>query len=151
MNREKIVRQNMYAYQRYVEEWDEFRNKALTRTPEHDGTGVRGSTISDPTARGAVMLADMNDTIRKHMEWVAAVDDAMEECVMLDQGHENGFAYVLRENTRKRFGRSRKVIRRMCCAECGISDRTYYDWLSRITMLVQLAAERRGLLNGEKE
>lgn len=149
--RVRCVHGNLYAYARHKQTIDDFVARAMRQNGKQwDSAGSRGTFRSDPAARGGMLLADPPPRIKSALDWCCAIEDAWAECRMMDDGNERGIAYLLetyfclggKGRNRDKNHESRAAI----CAECGISETTFYAWLGRITEIVCYHAAQRGLI-----
>jgi AcrR family transcriptional regulator len=153
-DRIRIARKQLYAYYADKEAIESFIEAATRQTQKMDAEFVRGTYRSDPTARGGIMLADPPAAIRAKVEWVKTIEDAWAELHFEDHAYrrvpEHGKAYVMEQFFCLTLPPRRKELneeaRDKLCAECGISVRTFYNWLTQITQCVIQHATRRGLL-----
>lgn len=143
---ERTARVHMMRYEFYIDEHAKLLSDISLQSPQFDKIGGPSGRISNPTERMGIELAEKMEAIEYGMKWVSVIDDAIEYCRSLDQGHEFGFAYILEQITSRRRGRSKTQVRKRCCIDCGISSRTYYAWLARITTIVSAMAASRKLI-----
>lgn len=143
--RERIVQGRMFRYAEYRREIEEFVARAMQQTAKSRDAVVQSSFISDPTARGGIMLADPPPKIAEKIAWCEVVDDTRNELadepVML-YVMEHNFGIDGEPHPREKNGECRKAI----CEYCGISESTFYMWLERITNIALYHAGRRGLV-----
>lgn len=153
-DRIRIARKQLYAYYLDKQVIESFVDKATRQTQKMGEEYVRGTYRSDPTARGGIMLADPPKDIRIKVEWVKAIEGAWAELHLEDQAYRRvpsrGKAYVMEKffclTRPPRRRELNEETREQLCDECGISVRTFYNWLSQITNTVIHHATRRGLL-----
>ena len=149
--RVRCVHGNLFAYKKHKQAIDDFLAKAMRQSGKRwDSAGGRGSFRSDPAARGGLMLADPPPRIRHALDWCEAIEDAWAECRMLDDGNERGLAYLMEQNFcfdgAERSKEKNRECRADICVACGISESTFYQWLSRVTEITGYHAARRGLV-----
>jgi len=153
-DRIRIVRGRLFGYYNDKQTVEEFIEAASHQTRKMSEDSIRGSYKSDPTARGGIMLADPPPKIAYKRAWIKAIEDAWAELHLEDHAYrrvpERGKAYVMEKYFCLTRPQRRKTLndeaRDQLCSECGISVRTFYNWLSDITAVVMQQAIRRGLL-----
>lgn len=150
-DRDRRVQGNLFAYAKHRRDVDDFVAVAMRQNGKRwDGFGAHGSFKSDPAARGGVLLADPPPRVRASLLWCEAIEDAWAECRMLDDGNERGLAYLMEQNFCldgvERSKDKNRECRAAICAACGISESTFYQWLSRVTEITGYHAARRGLV-----
>ena len=150
-----FVYSHLYRYAKYVEAITDFEESALRQLQKMDGgEHVHTSYVSDPTARGGILLAEPPRHIAVMKEWVAVVDMAYEQLLMDDEAYNRGnrgIAYVMSVyfclNGQERRDRSKNAETRIALAKrCKVTDRTIYGWLNKIGQTVAILAEKKGLL-----
>ena len=55
--REQVTRRHLYRYAQYVRDVQQYEQSVFGASPQNE-TGIRGSEISDPTARSGIALAE---------------------------------------------------------------------------------------------
>lgn len=147
---ERIVQGRMFQYSSYKQELASFETAALNQTVKISETGVRGSYISDPTARGGVLLAEPPPKVKEKYEWCAAIDEAHQDCLDEDMGNPFGLAYVMEKNFaiggEPHPKAQNETYRKRICHDCNIAESTFYVWLKRITGHAIYRAAKRGLI-----
>lgn len=131
-----------------VENWDAATDPQAKRG---DNMGIRGGSVSDPTASAATNRASPPQYIETAREWVAAINDAWADLAREDaeDGLEgSGKAFVLEQY----YGLSKPPLPKYSdrvdaiCAACSISQSTMNAWLRDSVEAVVLHALARQLV-----
>jgi hypothetical protein len=148
--RRKIAQAQAFRYYEMRQAINAYEAEAYRNLQRTDGSGVRSTFKTDPTARGGIMLADPPAHIIKAKNWVSAINDAWAECTLLDEGDERGYAYIIEQwfaldgNIRPR--EENKQTRERLIEECGLSRTGFYERLNTITDTIAYHASMKGLL-----
>lgn len=147
--REAEVRKKLYKYAAYRKDIEDYES-IVYDSPKHDDSGVRGTDISDPTARIAVALANPPPNMRMKYLWVNAIDDALDEMELADDGNKRGLVFIAtaiygldgkRHKKRKNRDTAIKVA-----MDCELSRSALYYRLTLISSIVMYHAILHGLL-----
>ena len=152
-DRERITRRHLYRYTQYVREVRQYE-QAVFGAPQHDGTGVRGSEISDPTARSGIALADPPRRLEQHRRWISVIDAAMDELAGMDGQDVHGYAYICMrmfglDGQRHKRKENRDTALKIS-GDCNLSVRALYGRVSTIVDTVIYHAPNAGLFEAEK-
>ena len=145
-DRERIVRRHLYRYALYVRELRQYE-QAVFGAPQHDGTGVRGSEISDPTARSGIALAEPPPSLGQHRRWIDAIDAAMNELAGMD-GTDGQRMFGLDGQRHKR--RENRDTALKIAIDCNLSVRAMYDRAGTIINTVIYHAAKAGLFEAKE-
>lgn len=147
------VQKHMFRYSDYSDMVDDFITMVSHQQGKKEDAGIRGSFKSDPTARAAMLLADPPDYIRFAYEWVRVVDEAFEILAVEDMAmnRDKGIVYAMKDYfgigqpSRSKMSNYNAKVRIM--NDCGITMRTFYNWLNKASdVVLQLALEVDGLI-----
>lgn len=151
--RNKEIHYHLYSYAAHKSDIEAYVSRAMRKTGRMNETGIRGSYISDPTARGGVMLAEFPKRLQKKADWVAVIEDAWAECLAEDNGEPHGLAYLMERNFcltgAPREKKLNEEAQKRICDECGISKSTFFARLAKITRIVEYHATQKGLFRDE--
>lgn len=137
---------HLYRYQRHKREVEEYEAGCFDHSKEDNE--IRGSEISDPTARGAINLANPPQRIETAKGWIRVIETAWQEMTMIDKESATlleMFYGLNLPNGRKRKDSIRMVVKLM--DELHISDRTFYYKRQECVEWVKALAIRDGLLD----
>lgn len=160
MNYSKVagfIYAHLFRYSRYVEAITDFEESALRQLQKQDGgEHIRGSYVSDPTARGGILLAEPPKHIARMKEWVAVIDFVYDQMLLDDDAYgrgNRGIAYVMTtyfclNGQDKRDRTENGEMKQVLCKRCRVTERTLYGWLHKIGESVAVIAEKKGLLKG---
>lgn len=149
--RARTIHGHLFRYSADRLELEDYYEQAFRKNGKHREAGVRGSFVSDPTARGGVMLAHLPPVLRIKADWCAAIEDALVECKVEDGDNLTGLAYIMKEyfclfkepRPKAKNGEAVDAI----CAACGIHHRSgFYSKVSKITDIVMYHAAKRKLI-----
>ena len=138
---------HLYRYQRHKREIEEHEASCFGHSQE-DNEGIRGSEISDPTARGAISLVNPPLKIEAAQAWVKVIEIAWQEMTMIDKDSAEVlemFYGLNLPNGRKRRDAVRTVVKLM--DKLGVCDRTVYRKREQCVEWVKALALREGLLD----
>lgn len=151
-DREKTARRNLYRYAQYVREIRQYEQSVFSAT--HNETGIRGSEVSDPTARSGIALADPPVDLRHMRLWVYAIDAAMDELAGMDGQDTHGYVHICtrifgldgkRHKRRENRDTSVKIA-----SECSMSVAALYCRVKTIVNVVVYHAAELGLFREKK-
>ena len=151
--REQTARWHLYRYAQYVRELRQYE-QAVFGAPQHDGTGVRGSEISDPTARSGIALAEPPPSLGQHRRWIDAIDAAMNELAGMDGTDGQGYVYICTrmfglDGQRHTRRENRDTVLKIS-ADCNLSVRALYGRVNTIVNTVIYHAAELGLFEEKK-
>lgn len=152
-DREQVVRRHLYRYAQYVREVEQYEQSVFGAS-QHNETGIRGSEISDPTARSGIALAEPPRSLEQKRRWIAAIDDTVIELERMDTDEEHGYAYIcthifgLDGQKHKRKENSDTALR--IAEDCNLSVRALYGRISTIINIVIYHAAELGLFEKGK-
>lgn len=150
IERANAIQHHLFSYQSYKQTYEEYVSRAMRQTQKMTETGIHGSHKSDPTARGAVMLADLPEQIKTKVLWIGAIEDAWAECIKEDCGKECGLAYVMEHyfcltGERREKKHNGEAVRAIC-EECEITPVGFRTRRGKIIGIVQYHAALRKLI-----
>lgn len=152
-DRERIARRHLYRYAQYVQEVRRYE-QSVFGAPQHDGTGVRGSEISDPTARSGMALADPPPSLDQHRRWIDAIDAAMNELAGMDGGDANGYVYICVRmfgmDGQKHKRKENRDTALKIALDCNLSVRALYGRIGTIISTVVYYAAKAELFETKK-
>lgn len=143
--REAYVRRRLYAYREMCERKLAYSDKVFGHSGG-DESGVRGTDISDPTARMAMAIADPPRRLKLEWMWIKVIDDALMEMMTYEGDRlpyiaDNVFCMHLpRKKTENRKAMD------ILCDELSISRRTLYRRIDTIVRIVAYHATRARVL-----
>ena len=150
--REKTARRHLYGYALYVREIRQYERSVYGAT--RNETGIRGSEISDPTARSGMALAEPPADLQRKRAWIEAIDAAIDELRQMDAGNAHGYVYICthiyglngqRHKRRENTETSLKVAN-----DCTMSVAALYYRVKTIVSVVIYHAGQRGLFEEKK-
>lgn len=146
----KEARQRLFSYRKDSEMVANWESLADPQSKRGDNMGIRGSTISDPTASTALNRASPPPYIEAAREWVAAINDAWAELLQEDADYgrgDKGKAYVMEQCYGLSKPQNTKYDDRVqdICDECAISKSTLSNWKADAVMAVIIHASSRQL------
>ena len=148
-DREREIRRRLYEYASYKKDIDEYVDSIINSTPSFDESGVRGTAVSDPTARAGVALANMPRDLETKQQWVEAIEEALAELQELDGSDTHGYVYicvrVFGMQRRHKKKKNREVAIKVAM-DCNMALSTLYNRLAVVTKIVLFHATKRGLL-----
>lgn len=152
--REQTVRRHLYRYAQYVREVRRYE-QSIFGSPQTNETGIRGSNVSDPTARSGIALADPPKTLERKRRWIIAVDSAMDELSSMDGGDERGYVFICThvfglDGHRNKCRANRDSVLKIAC-DCNLSVRALYGRISTIINTVIFYATGLRLFDEEKK
>lgn len=120
----------------------------MSRPSRSLGAQIRAGLPSDPTARAAILLAEMPEGTALKQKWCNAIEDAWAECVAQDAVNKNGMAFFMENvfSLTEEPDADENSVRDKVCAHCNIAIPTYYNWMKTVTQIVVYHAAKRGLL-----
>lgn len=152
-DRERIVRRHLYRYALYVRELRQYE-QAVFGAPQHDGTGVRGSEISDPTARSGIALAEPPPSLGQHRRWIDAIDAAMNELAGMDRTDGQGYVYICTRmfglDGQRHKRRENRDTALKIAIDCNLSVRAMYARAETIINTVIYHAAKAGLFEAKE-
>lgn len=141
----KIAKEWLEKYRKNREIIDEWESE-VSGGKKGDQSGIRGTSISDPTARIALKLAEPPRCIAEMREWVCAINDGWAELMCVDEVKRmsgSGKAYLLE----KYYGLLEPIAENRAeeiMESCSISISTFYVWLDdAVDTVVQHAIARK--------
>lgn len=148
---------HLYAYARYREQILAWQDSVIHNTKRMDEEYIKGSGYhSDPTARGALRLAEPPARIVRAQAWVDVIDTAHEELMIEDRAYRKqknrGVSYVMEtyfcfHSDPRNKEDNRQQIQTLTNV-CRVSERTIYKWLHKTAVTVERIAKERGLFDG---
>ena len=151
--REQTVRRHLYKYAQYKRDIEDYE-QAVFGTHSSDESGIRGSGISDPTARLGIALAEPPRAMVEKLRWVYAIDDALVELQDMDAGEKHGLVYIAShtyglDGKRHKRKENRDTALKIA-SDCHMSVRALYYRLGVITNVVIFHAAERNCFDREK-
>lgn len=150
--REQEARRHLYRYAQDRREIEEYE-QSVFGSPKHDESGIRGSGISDPTARLGVALAEPPQRLEHKRRWIAAIDDALDELRQTDVD-AHGLAYICTRiyglDGRRHKRRENRDASIKVALDCHLSVRALYYRLGIITNVVIAHAADHGCFEEKK-
>lgn len=152
-DREQVARRHLYRYAQYVRDVQQYEQSVFGTSPQNE-TGIRGSEISDPTARSGIALADPPKALEQKRKWIDAIDAAMRELARMDAGAERGYTYICTHiyglDGQKHKRKENSDTAAKIAEECFLSIRALYGRITTIVNIVIFHAAERGLFEKEK-
>jgi hypothetical protein len=151
--RERLAKRHLYSYSNDIDDVTEFENMMFA-TPKHDESGIRGTGISDPTARIGIALASPPKHIEEKRSWIRAINSALDELKEMDDGSNHGYAYIATKiyglDGKRHKRRENRDTAIKVADECFISQRTLYYKMRQIINIVIVHAVQHGCFAKEK-
>jgi len=152
--REAEVRRRLYGYAKYKKELAEYVDDIFNGTKPHDESGVRGTGISDPSARGGIALADLPRHLADKQKWIYAIDSAIKELRDMDAGDSRGLVYICTHlyglDGRRHKRRDNRDTAVKVADDCFMSVRSLYYRVRIILNVVLYHAAKNGCF-GEQD
>ena len=150
--REQTARRHLYRYAQYVREVRQYEQSVLGAT--HNETGIRGSEISDPTARSGMALAEPPKDLGHKRQWIDAIDAAMDELAGMDGQDAYGYVHICTRmfglDGQRHKRRENRDTALKISMDCNLSVRALYGRVNTIVNTVIYHAAELGLFEEKK-
>ena len=150
---------HLYSYAKYREQILSWEDSVIHNTRRMDEEYIRGGGYhSDPTARGAIRLAEPPKRVAYAQRWVNVIDEVYANLLMEDSVYRRnktrGVAYVMEVyfcfHSEPRNKENNATMLRILSNRCHVSERTIYKWLHKIAYDTEKLARERGMFNNEQ-
>lgn len=149
MTHKERVRKVKWAlahYTQHKKEIADYENDILYGTPEHDGTGIRGSYTSDPSAQKGIALTDLPKGLEYKARWNNAIDKGIRDLREQDRGKKHGLEYICMHAFGVPYRRQKHGTVRIAI-DCETSRGTVYYNMQVIINTMMYHAIKDGLLD----
>ncbi len=152
-DRERIARKHLYRYAQYARDVRQYEQSVFGAT--HNETGIRGSEISDPTARSGIALAEPPKDLRSKRRWIEAIDASIIDLALMDGHDAYGYVYICTHmfgmNGQKHKRDENRETALKIAGDCNLSVRALYNRAGTIVNTVIYHAAGMGLFEDEKK
>ena len=138
----------LYKYQEHKRTVETYEARCMRRQKPHDeATGVKTSHISDPTAIGAIMMAERPQDVKDAMLWIWAIETAWAELATYYPPRARLMEVYYGLNNVNGRERDRATATRYALEnELNIEKTTFYRWKDDVVDAVIHAGIQCGIL-----
>ena len=144
--RVRRVKWQLSHYAQHKKELADYENDILYGTPNHDNAGIRGSYVSDPSARKGIALTEMPKDLEEKARWCSAIEDGIRDLREQDKGKKHGLEYICMHAFGVPFKRQKHGTVRIAI-DCETSRGTVYYNMQVIVNTMMYHAIKAGLLD----
>ncbi len=145
-DREREVRKRLYQYASAKTEVELFEGDVIYGAPVFDDSGVRGTGISDPTARKGISLAEIPEELILKAKWVECINDSLREMRAEYEDLVTVAVKIYGLDGHRHRKRKNRELRFKIADDLNLSMSALYYKQTLINRIVMFHAAARGLL-----
>ena len=149
-DRKKITSRNLRRYRRYLQRKKEYTHRHTDVHRAENGTGIRGSFVSNPTMHNGIALADPPEKIKREWAWIRVAENTLKECRDIDiccgRDPQCGLARLMQEEYQMKSLVKEKRSKVKIAKQLSISRGKFYRWKEKILEIAIYYAGKEGLL-----
>ena len=137
----------LYRYQEHKRTVEMYEARCMRCQKPQSETGIRSSYRSDPTARGAIMMAERPQDVKDAMLWIWAIETAWAELLAYYPPRARIMeVYYGLNNVNGRERNKATETRMILQDELSIEQATFYRWKNDVVDAVIHAGIQCGIL-----